>query len=229
MASHMTFGAIFDWDGVIIDSSRQHEKSWNLLAGEEQRTLPENFFRRSFGMKNENIIPELLAWTNDDEQIRRVSKRKEELYREIITRDQISLLPGVKELLDALRAELVPCAIASSTPLPNIECVIDRLGIRAYFPIMVTGEDVRHGKPNPEVFLLAARRLGIAPAQCIVFEDAHVGVDAALAGGMKVIAVATTHPAVSLRDAHLVANTLADVNLNTIAAVFANAASHGHG
>ena len=223
----MTFGAIFDWDGVIIDSSRQHEKSWNLLAAEEKRTLPENFFRRSFGMKNENIIPGLLAWTDDDEQIRRLSKRKEELYRDIITRDEISLLPGVKELLDALRAESVPCAIASSTPLPNIECVIDRLGIRAYFSVIVTGEDVRHGKPNPEVFLLAANRLGIAPAQCIVFEDAHVGVAAGLAGGMKVIAVATTHPAASLKDAHLVADTLRHVNLKVIAAVFANAAPHG--
>ena len=213
----MTFGAIFDWDGVIIDSSRQHEKSWHLLASEEKRTLPDNFFRRSFGMKNENIIPELLGWTSDVEQIRRLSRRKEELYREIITRDQISLLPGTKELLTALQAESVPCAIASSTPRPNIDCVIDRLGIRDFFQVVVTGEDVRHGKPNPEVFLLAASRLRIAPAQCIVFEDAHVGVEAALAGGMKVIAVATTHPASSLKEAHLVVSTLELVDMKVIA------------
>ena len=219
----MAFGAIFDWDGVIIDSSRQHEKSWNLLAAEEQRKLSEDFFRRSFGMKNEDILPGLLGWTRDAEQIRRLSKRKEELYRQIITSDQISLLPGIKDLLAALQRESVPCAIASSTPRANIECVIDRLGIRAYFPVIVTGEDVRQGKPNPEVFLLAANRLGIAPAQCVVFEDADVGVEAALAGNMKVIAVATTHPASSLKDAHLVVSTLEHVNLKVIAGVFAKA------
>jgi beta-phosphoglucomutase family hydrolase len=216
----MTFGAIFDWDGVIIDSSRQHEKGWELLAAEEKRLLPENFFRRSFGMKNENIIPQLLQWTTDAAEIRRLSDRKEELYRETIARDQISLLAGAKELLAALEAESVPCAIASSTPRPNIDCVIDRLGIRAFFRAIVTGEDVHHGKPNPEVFLLAASRLGVAPVRCVVFEDAHVGVEAGLAGRMKVIAVATTHPASSLGDAHLVVSTLKDVDLETITALF---------
>ena len=220
----MTFGAIFDWDGVIIDSSRQHEKSWHLLATEQKRTLPDDFFRRSFGMKNENIIPELLGWTTDSEQIRRLSKRKEELYREIIARDQISLLPGVKDLLDALRAESVPCAIASSTPRANIDSVIDRLGLSGYFQVIVTGEDVRNGKPSPEVFLLAASRLGIAPASCVVLEDAHVGVAAALAGGMKVIAVATTHPADSLKDAHLVVSTLSQINVTSVAALIENRA-----
>jgi len=222
LCMRMTFGIIFDWDGVIIDSSRQHEKSWQLLAAEQKRTLPDNFFHRSFGMKNENIIPELLGWTTDPGEIRGLSKRKEEFYREIITHDQISLLPGVKELLDALKAESVPRAIASSTPRANIDCVMDRLGLSGYFPVIVTGEDVRNGKPNPEVFLLAASRLGIAPAQCVVLEDAHVGVAAALAGGMKVIAVATTHPAGSLKDAHLVVNTLSDINVTAVAAVVEN-------
>ena len=222
----MALGAIFDWDGVIIDSSRQHEKSWHVLAVEEKRTLPQDFFRRSFGMKNEDIIPGLLGWTFDAEQTRRLSKRKEELYRHIITSDQISLLPGVKDLLAVLQGESVPCAIASSTPRANIECVIDRLGIRAYFAVIVTAEDVRHGKPNPEVFLLAANRLGIAPAQCVVFEDAHVGVEAALTGNMKVVAVSTTHQASSLKAAHLVVGTLEQINLKVIAGVFADAASH---
>jgi HAD superfamily hydrolase (TIGR01509 family) len=171
-------------------------------------------------MKNENIIPQLLRWTTDAAEIRRLSDRKEELYRETITRDQISLLTGAKELLAALEAESVPCAIASSTPRPNIDCVIDRLGIRAFFRAIVTGEDVHHGKPNPEVFLLAASRLGVAPVRCVVFEDAHVGVEAGLAGGMKVIAVATTHPASSLRNAHLVVTTLKDINLEAITAMF---------
>ena len=210
------FGVIFDWDGVIIDSSRQHEKAWQQLAAEEKHTLAKDFFLRSFGMKNENVIPNLLGWTNDPAEIQGLSLRKEEIYREILCRDAVSPLPGVLHLLEALTAQAVPCAIASSTPLANIECVIDRLGIRRHFRAMVTGEDVKHGKPDPEVFLLAGGKLGLAPAKCVVIEDAHVGIEAAQMAQMKVVAVATTHPAATLADADVVVNWLSELTVDTL-------------
>jgi beta-phosphoglucomutase family hydrolase len=195
------WAAIFDWDGVIIDSSRQHEESWEMLATEEKRALPLNHFKRSFGMKNEKIIPELLQWTNDPLEIRRLSLRKEALYREIVRAGGIAPLPGVVNWLDSLRAASVPCAIASSTHRENITCTLGVLGLEKFFTAIVSAEDVTHGKPDPEVFLLAARKIGMPPGRCVVFEDAHVGIEAARAARMRVVGVATTHPAEDLRDA----------------------------
>ena len=214
------WAAIFDWDGVIIDSSRQHEQSWEQLAREENGALPPNFFKSSFGMKNERIIPELLGWTSDPTNVRQLSDRKEEIYRELILHDRIEALPGVVEWLNALHTAAIPCAIGSSTPRENIECVIDALKLRDFFRAVVAGQDVTHGKPNPEVFLLGARQLGVPPARCVVFEDAHVGLEAARAGGMKVVGGATTHPAESLRDADRVVRRMDELTVTEISAWF---------
>jgi beta-phosphoglucomutase-like phosphatase (HAD superfamily) len=88
------FAAIFDWDGVVIDSSSQHEKSWELLAAEIGKPLPAGHFKRGFGKKNEVIIPELLAWSHDPEEIQRLGDRKEELYRELVRQGGMTILPG---------------------------------------------------------------------------------------------------------------------------------------
>jgi len=215
-----TWAAIFDWDGVVIDSSRQHERGWEMLATEEGHVLPAGLFQRSFGMKNDRVITELLGWTRDPERIRRLSYRKEQLYRELIQHDHIAPLPGVVAWLNVLRAACVPCAIASSTPRGNIECVIDALNLRDFFAGTVAAEDVMQGKPHPEVFLLAARNFGAPPARCVVFEDAHVGIEAARAAGMKVVGVATTHPAETLRDADRVVHRLDELSVAEIGTWF---------
>ncbi len=216
----MTPGALFDWDGVVIDSSSQHEKSWELLAQEEGRELPADHFKRGFGMKNEVIIPGILGWTEDADEIRRLSLRKEALYREIIREEGIEALPGVRELLATLRDNGAPCSVASSTHRENIETVFDVLGIREYFSAVITSEDVSHGKPDPEVFEKSAAALGRAPEQCVVFEDAHVGIDAGLGAGAKVIAVATTHPLESLGEADLAVESLESVDWGVISSLF---------
>ena len=213
------WGVIFDWDGVIVDSSRQHEESWNVLAHEQGRILPEGFFLQSFGMKNEKIIPELLGWTSEVESIGRLSRRKELIYRELIAAAGLQPLPGVQRLLDELSQAEVPCAVASSTPRENITCVIERLGIDNYFKSIICSEDVREGKPHPEVFLLAASRLKLPPNRCVVIEDAHPGIEAARAGGFAVLAVATTHPARSLNKAARVVSNLSAVTAGDLKAL----------
>jgi beta-phosphoglucomutase len=210
------FAAIFDWDGVIIDSSRQHELSWQQLAKEHQRELPPNFFLKSFGMKNEKIIPELLGWVTDKEAVAKVALQKEEMYRALIKKNGISALPGVHDLLEQLRAAKIPCAIGSSSPRENITCIIEVLGVSKFFDVVICGEDVHRGKPDPEVFQLAAKRLGASPDTCVVFEDAHVGLEAARRAGMKVVGVATTHPADTLHDADLVVNRLTEINIDRL-------------
>jgi beta-phosphoglucomutase family hydrolase len=212
----MSFAAIFDWDGVIVDSSAHHEESWERLALEIGKALPENHFKKGFGMKNEVIIPKLLDWTDDPQLIHCWSLHKEELYRIIVKERGLEALPGVREWLVQLKNNRIPCAIGSSTHRLNIETALDILGLHEYFQVIVTAEDVHHGKPDPEVFLLAAERLNTPPDRCVVFEDAFVGIEAAHRGGMKVVAVATTNPAETLGAADFLVHRLSDILLQEL-------------
>ncbi|NRB44214.1 MAG: HAD family phosphatase [Verrucomicrobiales bacterium] len=216
-------GALFDWDGVIIDSHNQHEKSWSKLAEEENEVLPDNFFKMTFGMRNENIIPNFFGnWIDvtNQEEVTRLADRKEEIYREIIISDGIEPLPGVRDLLQSLRSEEIACSIASSTPIANIETVMGMIGLSDYFDAITAAEDVSNGKPNPEVFLKAAEKIKVDPKNCVVFEDAHVGIEAGLAANMQVIAVATTHPVESLGNAHMVTENLEGIDAEKIMELF---------
>jgi len=215
------WAAIFDWDGVIIDSSRQHEESWTRLSREIDKPLSEGHFKAGFGRKNEFIIPNILHWEDDPAEVRRLSLRKEELYRDIIREEGLEPLPGVRTWLARLATARVPCAIGSSTHRKNIEVSLDALGLREFFPEIVSAEDVSHGKPDPEVFLKAAEKLSMPPARCVVFEDAHVGIEAAHRAGMRVIAVATTNRLEDLGKADLAVSRLDELDVSKVAQWFA--------
>jgi beta-phosphoglucomutase family hydrolase len=206
-------GAIFDWDGVIINSAAQHETSWERLAKECGKTLPENHFKRGFGMKNEVIIPELLRWTTVPTEIRLLSLRKEAIYREVVREGGITALEGVESWLCVLRDEEIPCVIASSTHRENITTTLDALGLGEFFSAIVTAEDVKRGKPDPEVFLTAAQRIGVEPRDAVVFEDALVGIKAAQAAGMRVVGVATTETKEKLAHADWVVDRLDELSV----------------
>jgi beta-phosphoglucomutase family hydrolase len=214
-----SWAALFDWDGVVIDSSRAHELSWEALAREEGRTLPPDHFRRGFGMRNSQIIPELLGWTREAAEIQRLSDRKEALYREIIREQGIELLPGVREFLTMLRAAGVPCVVGSSTDRLNITTILGVMGLEGMFQGIVCSEDVRQGKPHPEVFLKAAARAGQPPERCVVFEDALVGIAAARAAGAKVVGVATTHRPEEIAHADRVVKRLDELSLEALEAL----------
>jgi beta-phosphoglucomutase family hydrolase len=206
-------GAIFDWDGVIINSAAQHEESWERLARECAKPLPENHFKRGFGMKNEVIIPELLNWTTIPTEIRLLSLRKEAIYREVVRERGMTALPGVSEWLQKLKAEGIPCAIGSSTLRDNITLSLEIFGLASFFSVIVTSEDVKRGKPDPEVFLTAAARLGVTPVEGVVFEDALVGIAAAHAAGMRVVAVTTTEPKEKLAHADWVVDRMDELDV----------------
>jgi beta-phosphoglucomutase family hydrolase len=215
------WGAVFDWDGVILDSSAHHKRSWELMAAEENFTLPEDHFERSFGMKNATILTNLLRWTEDPAEIARLSLRKEELYRELIRAHGVDPLPGVRTWLERLQEAGIPCVIGSSTAAANIELSLAALGLGVFFQAKVTAEDVSHGKPDPEVFLKAAGKIGMPPAKCVVFEDALVGIEAAKAAGMRVIGVTTTHPGARLDRADRVVDRLDELTIAEVGAWFA--------
>lgn len=194
-------GVVFDLDGVLIDSHDQHQRSWYLLAEERGLTLTEEQFKESFGMRNEMCIPHVFHWAEpeDSETIRILGDRKEELYRELLAADGVVPLPGVLSLLHSLRDAGVPVSLGSSTSRKNIEACFSATGLDDFFGKNITGaEDVRRGKPHPDVFLKAAQKIDRRPQHCLVIEDAHVGIDAGVAAGMRVLAVTTTHSHESL-------------------------------
>jgi beta-phosphoglucomutase family hydrolase len=213
MSNENKLGGVFDWDGVIIDSSAHHEESWERLAKETGYELPPGHFKKGFGMKNEFIIPNLLKWTSDPERVEQLSLRKEALYREIVMEWGLKPLPGVAECLNELRAHQIPCAIGSSTHRLNVETGLEMIGLKPLFQAVVTAEDVSHGKPDPEVFLVAAGRINVPPERCVVFEDAFVGIEAAHRGGMKVVAVATTNPIETLQVADIAVHRLDELTV----------------
>ncbi|MCS7062815.1 MAG: HAD family phosphatase [Methylacidiphilales bacterium] len=210
------FAAIFDWDGVIIDSHDLHEESWYLLAAENSLPVPENFFKRSFGMRNAEVIRDLAQWSNDHEEIKRLSDRKEELYRSLILKKGIAPLPGVIPFLENLKQKSIPTAIGSSSVLLNITTVLNLLRLDSYFDVILTGADVSEGKPSPEIFLKCSEQLGIPPSYCIVFEDAHVGIQAAKRAGMVAVAVTTTHPAYTFDQADKIVDRLDQLSIEAL-------------
>jgi beta-phosphoglucomutase family hydrolase len=214
----MLRAVIFDWDGVVVDSSAHHERSWEVLATKRGLPLPPDHFKRGFGKKNNVIIPDL-GWAADPTEVDALAHEKEEIYRAMVREKGIEPLPGVRELLAGLREKGIPCAIASSTERANLDLPLDLMGLRDFFQVIVSGEEVIHGKPDPAVFLVAAKRLGIVPADCVVIEDALVGIEAAKRAGMAVLAVATTNPLEALGSADAAIGSMAAVTPARLAAL----------
>jgi HAD superfamily hydrolase (TIGR01509 family) len=215
-------GVIFDWDGVVIDSSALHEKSWERLASEIGKPLPGDHFKRGFGKRNAVIIPEILGWTKDPAKIDLLGKRKEELYREMGMIEGIPILPGIKDLLEALRDEGIPCVIGTSTERLNIELAFEQLDLASFFKGAVCSEDVSQGKPDPEVFLKAAYLAKAEPQNCVVLEDSAHGIIAARRGGMKGLGLATTRDEKDLLEAgaDLVADNPSKLSIGLLESLF---------
>jgi HAD superfamily hydrolase (TIGR01509 family) len=201
------WGALFDWDGVLVDSKALHQAAWDQVAKEFGYPHGPDDFRRHFGSQNRRAISEILRWTSDRAMLERISVRKEIIYRERLGAADI-WMPGSLAFLELLAAHGVPCAVVSSSPRENIDVVLGQGAPRGQFQAVITAEDTRLGKPEPEGFLLGAARLGLAAERCVVFEDAPAGIQAGLAGGMRVVALSTTHAAAELSQAHLVAPAL---------------------
>lgn len=204
----MTAAVLWDLDGVLVDTARFHYLAYRRLMAELGRHLPEERFRPLFGLRNDAILRDLLGEL-PAQRIRELARRKEEHFRRLVA-GNVRPLPGAAELVRLLRERGLPQAIVSSTPRPNIDLVLASLGLAEAFREIVAEEDVRRGKPDPEGFLLAARRLGVPPAGCVVLEDAPQGVAAARAAGMRCLAVATTRPRRALAQADLVVDRLDD-------------------
>jgi beta-phosphoglucomutase len=179
---------IWDVDGTLVDTAEMHFAAWERMAGEMGRTFGRDDFAATFGRRNPEIIRFLFQTEFTDAEVLDIGERKESYYR-AAAEAGVDLLPGVRDLLEGLHARGVRQAVGSSAPRGNLDLILRITGSRPYFDAIVGMEDTRRGKPDPEVFLVAAQKLGVPPARCVVLEDAVAGVEAARAGGMKCVAV----------------------------------------
>ena len=185
----MIEAVIFDVDGVLVDSYHAHFESWKLLGKETGVTLDERQFAESFGRRSREVIRQHWGSSLPEQEVKRLDQRKEGLFREIIERS-FPGMDGARELIESLNGLHV--AVGSSAPKENVALVLDRLGVKDRIQAAVTGEDVTRGKPDPQVFQLAAEELGVPADRCVVIEDAVPGIEAARAAGMKVVALVST-------------------------------------
>ena len=201
---------IFDMDGVIADTADAHCASWQQLGAARGVTITREDFLATFGRPSEEIIRLRFGADLPDEEVRRLAREKEAVYRSL-ARHTVRPIPHALELIRDLHALGVRLAVGSSAPPENIAQILDLFALRACFAVTVSGHDVSRGKPDPEVFVLAAERLGVRPERCVVIEDAVAGIEAARAAGMTAIALTSSHPRAAFRAADRVVDSLAEL------------------
>jgi HAD superfamily hydrolase (TIGR01509 family) len=180
---------LWDMDGTLIDSEEFHWISWRDTLAAESITITHEQFLSSFGQRNDSIIPQWLGIAATPDRIEKIGNAKEELYRQLIRQHGISPLPGVARWVRQLHEDGWLQVIASAAPRANIDVVLEALSATHIFQGIVAAPDVHRGKPDPEVYLTAASRVGASPDRCIVVEDAVAGVEGARRAGMRSIGV----------------------------------------
>ena len=185
----MNRAVLWDMDGTLVDSAEYHWQAWRDTMSREGSPITYEQFRATFGQRNDSILRLWLGDKATSELILRIGDAKEALYRQHVRQQGISPLPGAVQWIHLLQRSGWGQAIASAAPRANIETILDVLHFGQCFQAIVSADDVHRGKPDPEVFLIAAGKLGVAPEHCIVVEDAEHGIEAAHAAGMKSIGV----------------------------------------
>ncbi len=200
MKDIMIKGLLFDMDGVLVDNLDVHKRAFRLFFSRYGVDKSIEELSRMLGKGNDDIMRELMpAEVVERVGLRELGYEKEAIYREIYA-PTIAPTRGLTEFLSECRRRGLKCAVGSSGCMANVDFVLDGCGIRDSFEAVVAGDRVRRCKPDPEIYLTAAAALGLAPAECIVFEDAEAGIEAGKRAGMKVVALSTTFSADFLRD-----------------------------
>ena len=190
MIDYSTRAFIFDMDGTLVDNMRFHGAAWQTMLMENGiETDAREFLVKTAGKTNREIIPNFFADATE-ERLLELGLRKEIIYRELFLPERRAI-EGAIEFLETAKSLGVKMAVATAAPVANMEFVLDGLDLRRFFDQITTAADVSNGKPHPEVFLKSAEKLGVEPKNCLVFEDAINGFEAAHRAGMKSIGIAT--------------------------------------
>jgi beta-phosphoglucomutase family hydrolase len=206
---------VWDLDGVIADTAEYHYQAWKDVFKERGVKYSKADFMPFFGRRHDTIIKAVLGDRLPKKELEAITEEKQRNYRRRVA-DNIRSMPGAIPLIKSLHKHGIKQAIASSAVPENIEIVIRGLGIAGCFQAIVHGMEVKEGKPSPQIFRLAAKRLKVKPENCAVIEDAVAGVAAAKRAGMKCIAVTNSHPKISLKKADLILESLEKVSINAL-------------
>jgi beta-phosphoglucomutase family hydrolase len=195
--------AIFDLDGTLIDNNSFHLQSWLQYLKDMNREMSEEEYKANVnGRTNKDVIEYIYQRKMDDKEAMKYAHEKEAIYRQLYA-PYIKPVAGLLELLEKLRLLSIPMAIATSGIQVNIDFLFEHIPIRSYFDVIVNSAHISKGKPDPEIYIKTAELLKVSPAECLVFEDAVVGINSAKAAGMKVVGVLTTHKAEELSGADI--------------------------
>jgi beta-phosphoglucomutase len=205
------FGVIWDLDGTLVDTGMNHYIAWRALLQEHGRDLSYEDFGRTFGLRNDDILVHHFGFNGDAAEIAALGERKEQMFRRSLEHEGVRLQSGAGELVEHLHSLGARQAIASSAPPGNIDLMMRLLGLRESFDSIISSEAVTHGKPAPDIFLLAAENLGLSPERTVVLEDVPAGIEAGKAAGARVIAIASGHPPGELAGADLVVRSFEEV------------------
>jgi beta-phosphoglucomutase family hydrolase len=216
--SHLE-AVLWDMDGVIADTAEYHYQAWQDVLGKRGMGFSKADFMPLFGQRHDTIIKFALGDNLPPEELTAITEEKQKKYRRRVAANIIPM-PGVKELLEALKEHSIKSAIASSAVPENIEIILRGLGIEDYFQAIAHGTEVKEGKPSPQIFLLAAKKLEVKPGNCVVIEDAIAGVTAAKRAGMRCVAVTNSHPKDSLKNADLIVDTLEAIGIGDLEKLF---------
>jgi len=217
---NMGFAVIFDMDGVLVDNSEIHDKAWQMICRKYGKKVSTDTIKAIFGGTNKIFVSRLLG-INDEKEINAVAIEKEALYRTLYE-ETIHLPEGLLNLLKGLKRNRIVMAVATSGPTENLDFVLDKLKIRHFFDVLVDESCVTKGKPDPEIYLITAEKLGLKPENCIVIEDSVFGIQAAKAAEMNVIGITTTFKAEQIKKAHLIIHSFKELNIEKIKALINN-------
>ncbi len=188
----MNKSIIFDMDGTMIDNMMVHHRAWQRKLSELGLDMSiEEVHQKVHGVNTE-ILERLFGDCFTLEQRKKISAEKEDEYRRIFA-PELTLIDGLAELLHELKGMNIPMGIGSAAPPENVDFVMNALNLWHYFDVVKHSDDVKEGKPHPEVYLTLLNELGTKPSDCIIFEDTPAGAEAARRAGCKVIVVTTTH------------------------------------
>jgi beta-phosphoglucomutase family hydrolase len=211
----VSLAVIFDMDGVIVDNMKYHKKAWEMFLKKHAPEMDVEEFSKHFGKVNKDLLKIVFQREVSEEEESRFGEEKEALYREIYAED-ISPVDGLVDFLQELNENSVKTAVASAAPKINVDFVFEKTGLRQYFDVSIDANDVTRGKPDPEIYLKAAKKLNCLPEACLVFEDSTPGIQAGRNAGMKVIGVATSHPAELLKNTEFVIKDFTEINVKTV-------------
>jgi HAD superfamily hydrolase (TIGR01509 family) len=209
---------LWDMDGILADTTPLHFSTWEQILREEAIPFDKQQFQKIYGLKNHDLLPFLAGKPMESQRVERISARKELAFRQKLAGNLIPL-PGVVDWLKRFQSWGCKQAVASSAPPENVEALVDELAIRHYFDALVTPGHLP-GKPDPAVFLLAARQLEVPPKKCLVIEDSIPGLEAARRAKMRCLAVSNTNPPQALQGADIVIETMSQLTEKQILALF---------